>query len=151
MAGYWDDPSSTAEVLVDGWLHTGDLVLCDEEGYFKIVDRGKDMFISGGLNVYPAETERVLDGLPGVVEAAVIGVADPKWGEVPAAILHTGGAAVDFGEIIDACRSQLADYKIPRYIVLRDEPLPRGMSGKVLKRDLREEYSDLPTKTSPIR
>lgn len=143
MVGYWQDPAATAEAMVDGWLQTGDLALLDGEGYVRIVDRAKDMLISGGLNVYPAEVERVLAAFPDVVEVAVIGVPDPKWGERVAAILGTGGARLDESALLAHCRASLADYKVPRHLVFRDEPLPRGMSGKVLKRKLREEYASL--------
>jgi len=143
MLGYWNDPDATAQTLVEGWLRTGDLARIDDEGYVFIVDRSKDMLISGGLNVYPAEIEAVLAGIDGVAECAVIGVPDEKWGETPAALI---GAAPDVDldptALAAVCRDNLADYKRPRFIVLRDEPLPRGMSGKVLKRQLRDEYED---------
>jgi fatty-acyl-CoA synthase len=151
MVGYWGDPDATAAALPDGWLRTGDLGHLDEEGYLFVVDRAKDMLISGGLNVYPAEIERVLAPLPGMVEVAVIGVEDPRWGEAPAVIAVTTGATVDGPGVLGACRAVLADYKLPRYLVLRDEPLPRNMSGKVLKRALRDEYAGLPQRATPIR
>ena len=109
------------------------------------------MLISGGLNVYPAEIERVLAGVKGVVEVAVIGVPDARWGETPAVVAFTGGAPLTGDDVLAACRGELADYKLPRYLVVRDEPLPRNMSGKVLKRDLRDEYADLPATAEPIR
>lgn len=143
MVGYWDDPDATDATIVDGWLRTGDLARIDDEGYVTIVDRSKDMLISGGLNVYPAEIESVIAGVDGVAECAVIGVPDETWGETPAALIGLApGSAVDPETIADACRDRLADYKRPRYVVVRDEPLPRGMSGKVLKRDLRDEYAE---------
>jgi fatty-acyl-CoA synthase len=151
MVGYWGDPDATAAALPDGWLRTGDLGHLDEEGYLFVVDRAKDMLISGGLNVYPAEIERVLAPLPGMVEVAVIGVDDPRWGEAPAVIAVTTGSTVDGPGVLGACRAVLADYKLPRYLVLRDEPLPRNMSGKVLKRALRDEYAGLPERATPIR
>jgi len=141
MLGYWNDAAATESTLVDGWLRTGDLARIDDEGYVFIVDRSKDMVISGGLNVYPAEIEAVISAVPGVAECAVIGVPDERWGETPIALVGAlPGAALDPVVITDACREALADYKRPRRIILRDEPLPRGMSGKVLKRQLREEY-----------
>ncbi len=144
MAGYWNDPEATAATIVDGWLRTGDLGSMDDDGFVTIVDRAKDMLISGGLNVYPAEVERVLAAHPGIAEVAVIGVRDERWGETPAAVVvPSPGSTVDAGEVIEFCRGDLADYKLPRHVVVRDEPLPRGMSGKVLKRLLREEYEDL--------
>ena len=151
MAGYWGRPDASADALRGGRLHTGDLGHLDEEGYLYVVDRAKDMLISGGLNVYPAEIERVLAAVPGVVEVAVIGVPDETWGETPAVIAYTGGAALEGDDVVTACQGVLADYKIPRYLVVREAPLPRNMSGKEQKRDLRVEYADLPTTTTPIR
>jgi fatty-acyl-CoA synthase len=151
MTGYWNQPEATAAALRDGRLHTGDLGRLDDEGYLYVVDRAKDMLISGGLNVYPAEIERLLAALPGVVEVAVIGVPDRTWGETPAVIAYTGGTPLDGSAVVQACEGVLADYKLPRYLVLRDEPLPRNMSGKVLKRELRDEYADLPERSGPIR
>jgi fatty-acyl-CoA synthase len=152
MLGYWNDPEATAATIVDGWLRTGDLARQDEDGYVFIVDRAKDMLISGGLNVYPAEVERVIAGLPNVAEVAVIGVPDAKWGEVPAALVTPlPGTTIDERAIYDACAEVLADYKRPKYVVVRTEPLPRGMSGKVLKRELRDDYQDLPEKATPLK
>ena len=142
MLGYWDAPEATAKALIDGWLRTGDLARVDDEGYVYIVDRCKDMLISGGLNVYPAEIEAVLATIDGVGECAVIGVPDDKWGETPAALIcPLPGVSVLPADIAARCRDELADYKRPTFIVIRDTPLPRGMSGKVLKRDLRDEYA----------
>jgi fatty-acyl-CoA synthase len=151
MAGYWDDPEATAAALVDGWLRTGDLGHLDDEGYLFVVDRAKDMLISGGLNVYPAEIERVLAPLPGMVEVAVIGVADERWGEAPAVIAVAADGRVDGDGVLAACRTVLADYKLPRYLVVREEPLPRNMGGKVLKHVLRDEYAGLAATAEPIR
>jgi fatty-acyl-CoA synthase len=152
MLGYWNDADATAKALVDGWLRTGDLARIDDEGYVYIVDRAKDMLISGGLNVYPAEIEAWLVGFPGVAECAVIGVPDEKWGETPAALVGPlPGAKLDPHALLAHCRGNLADYKWPRYIVVRDEPLPRGMSGKVLKRELRDAYADPASLGEPLR
>jgi fatty-acyl-CoA synthase len=151
MAGYWGKPDASADALRGGRLHTGDLGHLDEEGYLYVVDRAKDMLISGGLNVYPAEIERVLAGIHGLVEVAVIGVPDERWGETPAVIAYTGGEPLEPDQVLGACDGVLADYKVPRYLVVRDEPLPRNMSGKVLKRELRVEYADLPSTATPIR
>ena len=144
MAGYWGDDAATGKAIVDGWLHTGDLGRLDEDGLLEIVDRKNDLIISGGLNVYPAEIERVLAEFPGMVEAAVVGVPDQRWGEVPAAIVR-GAAPFDEAALIAHCRGLLADYKTPRHVVVVDEPLPRSMSGKVLRREPRAKYQDLTT------
>lgn len=154
MSEYWNAPGATAEALLPGgWLRTGDLGRLDDEGYLTVVDRAKDMLISGGLNVYPAEIERVLASLPNVVELAVIGVPDERWGETPALIAVTGGggAPLTGEQVLAWCAGRLADYKLPRYLVARAEPLPRSMSGKVLKRELRSEYEGNTGALVPIR
>ena len=151
MSGYWNNPAATAAALVDGWLHTGDLGYLDEDGYLFVVDRKKDMVISGGLNIYPAEIERVLGELESVIEVAVIGVPDARWGETPAVIAWTNGAPLSGDDVLSACRGLLADYKLPRYLVLTDAPLPRNMSGKILKRHLKDQYTDLQSTYGPIR
>jgi len=151
MAGYWNNPEATAKALRDGWCHTGDLGTMDADGYFYVVDRAKDMLISGGLNVYPAEIERQLATIDGIVELAVIGVPDETWGETPAVIAVAPGRPLDGRTILEACEGVLADFKLPRYLVVREEPLPRNMSGKVLKAELRAQYADLPATSAPIR
>jgi fatty-acyl-CoA synthase len=136
--GYWRMPEVTAESIVDGWLHTGDVARCDEDGYYAIVDRWKDMYISGGENVYPAEIENVLFSHPDVAEAAVIGVSDPKWQEVGRAIVVlTQGAVVTGDDLVAFCAERLAKYKVPKSVVFVDV-LPRNPAGKVLKTELRE-------------
>ncbi len=137
MAGYWGDPDATAEALRDGWLHTGDLGSLDEDGFLKIVDRKKDMIISGGLNVYPAEIERVLAEFPGVTESVAIGVPHERWGETVAVIV---GGDVDLDDLYVFAKTHLSDYKVPRYISRAKERLPRSMSGKLLRRVLRDEF-----------
>ncbi len=151
MSGYWRNPSATAEALAGGRVHTGDLGYVDDEGYLYVVDRKKDMLISGGLNVYPAEIERALSGLPGIVEVAVIGVPDERWGETPLVVANTAGAPLAGAEVLAACTALLADFKLPRYLVVTNEPLPRNMSGKVLKRELRTKYADISLRAEPIR
>ena len=152
MSAYWNDAEATAATIRDGWCCTGDLGYLDDEGYLFVVDRKKDMLISGGLNVYPAEIEQVLGGLPNVVELTVVGVPDRRWGEVPAVIVCTNGMPPPTGgDVMAACRDQLADFKLPRYLVVRTEPLPRSMSGKVRKRALQEELADLQDRAQPIR
>ncbi len=151
MAGYWNRPAESAAALRNGWLHTGDLGRVDDEGYLYVVDRAKDMLITGGLNVYPAEIERLLASLPGMSEVAVIGVPDDRWGETPAVIAVGDADVVTVSAVLDACTADLADFKLPRYLVVRNEPLPRNMSGKVLKRSLQDEYRDLTDVGEAIR
>ena len=151
MSGYWRNPEATAAVLEDGWLRTGDLGYRDDDGYYYVVDRAKDMLISGGLNVYPAEIERELAGLADVIELAVIGVPDERWGETPAVIAVSAGDGPSEADVMGACADRLADFKLPRYLVVRSEPLPRNMSGKVLKAELRAEYADLTARQAPLR
>jgi fatty-acyl-CoA synthase len=137
---YWRRPEETAKSFVDGWFCTGDMGYEDEDGYLYIMDRRKDMYISGGENVYPAEVEDVLMGLPQVADAGVIGVSDDKWGEVGVAILvKAPDVDVSEEEIIEACKQKLAKYKVPKRISFVDE-LPRTLTGKILKKDLREMY-----------
>ncbi len=139
-AGYWNNPEATAQAIRDGWLHTGDLARRDAEGYYYIVGRLKDMYISGGENVYPAEVESVLHAYPGVAEAAVIGVPDPKWGEVGRAIVATQpGVQLTAEEVINFCRERLAGYKVPKSVVFVDA-LPKTGAGKVDKQRLKEIY-----------
>ncbi len=140
MKGYWNRPDATADVLVNGWFHTGDIGIRDADGYFFIVDRKKDMIISGGENVYPAEVEDVLYQLPGIREVAVIGVQHPRWGEtVRAIVVLKDGVSVTEQDILDFTQDKLARYKQPKSIVFVDM-LPRNPAGKVLKFDLREQY-----------
>jgi len=138
MIGYHNAPEKTAETLRDGWVNTGDLADIDEQGYVFIIGRTKDMVISGGLNVYPKEIEEVLGGQPGVVEVAVVGVPDEKYGErVVAVIVQDDAKPVDTASLDRICKENLAGYKTPRAFLVRKEPLPRNPSGKVLKRELR--------------
>ena len=137
MRGYYRRPAETREAFRDGWLHTGDLGVVDEEGFLTITGRKKDMIISGGLNVYPKEIEEVLHRLPGIAEVAVVGVPDERWGEVPAAVVVPSREGVTAAAIDEACRARLAGFKRPKHVLLREEPLPRTPSGKILKRELR--------------
>jgi acyl-CoA synthetase (AMP-forming)/AMP-acid ligase II len=138
MLGYLNDPAATAEAIdAQGWLHTGDIGTLDERGYLTITDRLKDMYISGGFNVYPAEVEQVLARIAGVAESAVIGVPDPRLGEVGKAyIIPVPGTTLSRSDILAYCAEQLANYKVPRHVEFREE-LPRNPSGKILKRLLR--------------
>jgi len=138
MLGYLDDPAATAAAIdADGWLHTGDVGRVDERGYLTITDRLKDMYISGGFNVYPAEVEQALARLPGVAESAVVGVPDQRLGEVGKAYVVRRDPALSTADILAHCKRELANYKVPRAVEFRDE-LPRNPSGKVLKRLLRQ-------------
>jgi acyl-CoA synthetase (AMP-forming)/AMP-acid ligase II len=140
MRGYWNRPEATAATLVDGWLHTGDVGRLDAEGYLYISDRVKDMIVSGGENIYPREIENVLFQMPCILDAAVIGVPDERWGEsVKAVVVLRQGMTATEDEVINWTRERLATYKAPRTVDFIDA-LPRNPSGKVLKRVLREPY-----------
>lgn len=141
MAGYWNRPDVTAGALVDGWYRSGDAARMDSAGYLFLVDRLKDMIISGGENVYSIEVEAALTEHPAVAEAAVFGIPDPQWGEaVHAAIYVDPGKQVTPEELIAHCRERIAGYKIPKSFELRDEPLPKSGPGKLMKKVLREPY-----------
>ncbi|HKU98117.1 MAG TPA: long-chain fatty acid--CoA ligase [Vineibacter sp.] len=136
MPGYWNRPEANRAAFTDGWLHTGDAARQDEDGYYYIVDRWKDMFISGGENVYPAEVENVIYQLDGVLENAVVGVPHQKWGEVGRAyVVLKPGANLDDEAVLQHCGSQLARYKVPKEVRFLDE-LPHNATGKVLKHQL---------------
>jgi acyl-CoA synthetase (AMP-forming)/AMP-acid ligase II len=140
MIGYWENPAATREALVDGWYRTGDVATRDAGGYYAIVDRQRDMIITGGLNVYPAEVERAISQLEGVNEVAVIGIPDDKWGEaVTAFIAAEPNANLTEELVVDHCRRLLAGYKKPRRVEFRDD-LPKGPTGKILKRALRDRF-----------
>jgi acyl-CoA synthetase (AMP-forming)/AMP-acid ligase II len=135
--GYWRDEDATAEAFAGGWFHTGDIGVRDEDGYLFIVDRLKDMIISGGENISGSEVERVLYEHSAVLEVAVVGRPDDKWGEVPVAfVVLRDGAIATATELIEHCRGQLAKFKVPKEVTFI-EALPRNPSGKVLKRELR--------------
>jgi fatty-acyl-CoA synthase len=139
--GYWRDPAKTAVSFWDDWFRTGDIGYLDADGFLYITDRVKDMIISGGENIASSEVERVIYQLPQVREAAVVGVADSKWGERPVAVVVVDpGQSLDYASLAAHCRAHLAGFKVPDRLVLRDS-LPRNPSGKVLKRVLREELS----------
>jgi long-chain acyl-CoA synthetase len=137
--GYWNKPEETANALQDGWYHSGDLGYLDDQGFLFLVDRAKDMIVSGAENVYSTEVEDALYKHPAVAEAAVFGMPDERWGEaVCAAIVLNGDATEE--DLVAHCRPLIAGYKIPRRIFLRSEPLPKSAAGKILKRELRDEY-----------
>jgi len=140
MKGYWRDPQATALTLRNGWLHTGDLGYLDEQGYLFLMDRSKDLIISGGENIYPREIEEVLVQHPAVDEVAVIGVPDPEWGEsVKAVVALVPGCSVTPEELIDFCRGHIASYKKPRSIDFIAE-IPKNNYGKIVKHELRAPY-----------
>lgn len=138
MQGYWQWPEETAETLRDGWLHTGDIAEMDEDGYFRIVDRKKDMVVVSGFNVFPNEVESVLAAMPGVREAGVVGVPDPVSGEAVRAYVALEDPALTEADIIAYARERLAGYKVPKVIEFRDD-LPKSLVGKILRKDLRVE------------
>jgi acyl-CoA synthetase (AMP-forming)/AMP-acid ligase II len=140
MKGYWNQPEETSKAIRGGWFYSGDAGYFDEEGYLYIHDRVKDMIVSGGENIYPAEVESALAGHEKITDVAVIGVPDDKWGEtVKAVIVSAPGADLSADEIIDYARARIAGYKVPRSVDFLDE-LPRNPSGKILKRELRRPY-----------
>ena len=138
MAGYWKQPEQTAETIVDGWLHTGDIVSVDKDGYISIVDRLKDMIIVSGFNVYPNELEQVLTGHPSVAQCAAIGVADAKAGEVVKMFVVKADKSLTQDEVIEFCSQNMAGYKVPKQVEFREE-LPTTNVGKVLRKDLKAE------------
>jgi acyl-CoA synthetase (AMP-forming)/AMP-acid ligase II len=140
MKGYWNNTAATLETLRDGWVHTGDVGRLDEEGYLYLVDRKKDMIISGGENIYSREVEEAIVSHPDVSEVAVIGVPDEKWGEAVMAVVVTRpGASLEAGEVVEHCRTQIAGYKKPRHVVFVDE-IVKLPSGKIDKVRLRKLY-----------
>ncbi|CMR56884.1 putative hydrolase [Mycobacterium tuberculosis] len=137
---YWNRPEATRDAFDNGWFRTGDIGEIDDEGYLYIKDRLKDMIISGGENVYPAEIESVIIGVPGVSEVAVIGLPDEKWGEIAAAIVVADQNEVSEQQIVEYCGTRLARYKLPKKVIFA-EAIPRNPTGKILKTVLREQYS----------
>jgi acyl-CoA synthetase (AMP-forming)/AMP-acid ligase II len=140
MKGYWNKPEATAETVVDGWLRTGDAAYMDEEGYLYIHDRVKEMIISGGENIYPAEVENAIFAHPKVADVAIIGIPDDRWGEaVKAVVVVQPGEKLTAQEVIDFARDRIAHYKCPKSVDFIDA-LPRNPSGKILRRELRKPY-----------
>ncbi|OBJ38367.1 fatty-acid--CoA ligase [Mycobacterium colombiense] len=151
--GYWNDPDATAAAIRDGWLHSGDLGSLDDEGRVTFHDRIKDLIISGGINISPAEIESAISTLDGVAEVAVIAAYDQRFGETPAAIVTVKPTSkgVDEATIVEHCDEVLSSFKVPRYVVLRAEPLPRLPSGKLAKVAIREEYRDIAERFDRVR
>jgi fatty-acyl-CoA synthase len=142
MSGYWRDPERTAPVLANGWVHTGDLGYLDDEGYLHLAGRQKDAIKTAGETVHASEVEDVLASIPELVEAAVVGLPDPTWGEaVSAIVIPRPGAAVSEAEIIARCHTQLAGFKCPKRIIFA-ESIPKNPVGKVLKRELVKRYGE---------
>ena len=143
MAGYWNRPDATADVIDDdGWFHSGDIGSFDDEGYLYVIDRVKDMVISGGENVYPAEVESVLQGHPGIADVAVVGLPDARWGEaVTAIVVPSADGAPTLDEVRDFAGSRLARFKLPTRLQVVDE-LPRNPAGKILKFELRDRFAE---------
>ena len=141
MLEYWNMPEETTQALRGGWLHTGDIATVDEEGFIFIVDRLKDMIISGGENIYPAEIEKVIAQMPSVNQVAVIGRSDSKWGEIPIAVIASSDSNLNEKEVQDYCEGKLAHYKIPKSLILV-ENMPLTPTGKVQKRLLKEQLAN---------
>ena len=143
FTGYWEDSEATAATIVDGWPRTGDLGRLDPDGYLTVVDRKKDIIVTGGENVASREVEEVLHHHPGVLEVAVVGVPDPHWGEaVCAVVVPRPGATVTAEQVVATSREHLASYKKPRHVIVVDA-LPRNTSGKVMKHVLRDQVAEM--------
>ena len=141
MRGYWNKPDETAYALRGGWMHTGDIGYCDEDGFLFIVDRLKDMIVSGGENVYSTEVENAIYQHPAVAYCAVIGIPHEKWGEsVHAIVVPKEGYTLTEDTIMNHCREYIAGYKCPRSVEIRHEALPMSGAGKILKKVLRKPF-----------
>jgi len=150
-AGYWNDPEQTAKTFKDGWLHTGDRGVLDDRGNLTFIDRIKDIIISGGLNVSAMEVESAIAEIDGVVEVVVMAAKDAEFGETPLAIIHADQAKVDVRTVLSHCRTVLAAYKVPRYVVFEAEPFARLPSGKIAKVTVREKYKEVPAFLERVR
>jgi len=140
MSGYWGRPEATEETIKDGWLHTGDLAKVDEEGFFYVADRKKDVIISGGENIYPAEVEKAFLEHPKISDAAVVGIPDERWGEAGMAfIVLQKGERMTEEEALRFCEERVAKYKVPKFVKFVSE-LPQTASQKIMRHKLREEY-----------
>jgi acyl-CoA synthetase (AMP-forming)/AMP-acid ligase II len=142
MQGYWSNAAATAAVFTADWYHTGDIAQCDQDGFVTLIDRARDLIVSGGLNVYPSEVENALTQHPMIREAAVIGVPDDRWGEsVKAFVVLQPNGRLSESEVVEHTRSLIGSYKKPKSVEFVNA-LPEGSTGKVLKRALREPYWD---------
>jgi acyl-CoA synthetase (AMP-forming)/AMP-acid ligase II len=141
MCGYYKEPEASKAAITNGWLHTGDMAVWDEENYVYIVDRKKDIIVSGGENVSSIEVERGIFAHPAVLECAVVSAPDAKWGEVPAAIVVLKpGQHLNEEELLSFLKTRLAKFKIPHIVQFTEGPLPKTGTGKILKRELRENF-----------
>jgi acyl-CoA synthetase (AMP-forming)/AMP-acid ligase II len=141
MTGFWNNPQATAERIIRGWVKTGDIGYLDRNGYLYVTDRSDDMILSGGHNIYPLELENVIAGHPDVLEVAVFGIPDEKWGATPMAVCTLReGATVSEEDIIRLCIDNLGSYLKPSRVEFRKEPLPKSPVGKIRRKDLREPY-----------
>lgn len=150
MAGYWNNPEATAAAIRDGWLYTGDIGMLDADGLLTFIDRKKDIIISGGLNISAAEVERAIGEFDGVEEVVVISADDTKFGETPMAVLYAN-QLISVENLIAHCNARLADYKVPRYVVVEDEPLPRLATGKLSKPAVRAKWKDAAASLPRVR
>jgi fatty-acyl-CoA synthase len=150
-AGYWNNEAATKDAFRDGWLHTGDLGVLDERGNLTFIDRFKDIIISGGLNISAMEVESVIAEVDGVREVVVLPTKDEQFGETPLAIVYGEAGRISIPAVIAHCNAQLSNYKVPRYVAIEAEPLPRLPSGKISKIPLREKYKDGPSFLPKVR
>ncbi len=147
--GYWRNEAAYAEVMRDGWFHSGDVGVRDADGYLRMVDRLKDIIITGGYNVAPGEIEAVIGELPQVIEVCVVAAADAKFGEAPAAVIYAT-EPVTAGQVTAHCRERLAGYKVPRHVIVEAEPLERMASGKIARRKIRDAHPELAADAQPV-
>jgi fatty-acyl-CoA synthase len=147
--GYWHNEAAYAEAMRDGWFHSGDLGVKDADGFIRMVDRLKDIIITGGYNVAPGEIEAVISELPQVIEVCVVSAADPKFGEAPAAVIYAT-EAVTAADVIAHCRERLAGYKVPRHVIVVADPLERMASGKIARRKIRDAHPELAADAQPV-
>jgi len=147
--GYWRNEAAYAEAMRDGWFHSGDVGIMDADGFIRVVDRLKDLIITGGYNVAPSEIEAVISELPAVLEVCVVSMADAKFGEAPAAVIYAT-EAVTAEQVTAHCRERLAGYKVPRQVIVQNQPLERMASGKIARRKIRDAHPELAAATQPV-